>query len=176
MHSADELYERLIAPIEARMMGIVSRIVGPTDEANDVFQEVLAEVWERLAKIDSHPNPHAYILRVCISQSHEALRRRRRLRQREQVSASNDLAKAQAPATEKPSLDPESIDLLYDAIRSLPPHQGKAILLRIADDTSYEAIGSILGCSEAAARSHVSKGKDRLRKILADSTGRSLFG
>jgi len=176
MHSADELYERLIAPIEARMMGIVSRIVGQTDEANDVFQEVLAMIWERLAKIDRHPNPHAYILSVCISRSHEALRLRRRKRRREPVSASGNLDKVQAPEAGRPWLDPESIDLLYEAIRSLPPNQGKAILLRIADDASYEAIGSILGCSEAAARSHVSKGKDRLRKMLADTIGRSLFG
>lgn len=174
MHSADNLYERLIAPIEARMMSIVSRIVGPTDEAKDVFQEVLSVIWERLAKIDRHPNPQAYILRICISRSYEALRQRRR--RKRALSASQDLARERTPTVEKSLLDTESIDLLYDAIHSLPPQQGKAILLRIADNTSYDAMGNILGCSEAAARSHVSKGKYRLRKILSEPFGRSFFG
>ena len=166
MDTADELYQRLIAPIEAKMIAIVSRIVGPRDEAADVFQEALAVVWQKLPRIDRHPNPHAYILRICINLSYEALRRRRR-RERE-LSVLCDLARQQMLSREKPPIEQESINAIYDAIRSLPRHQAKAILLRLVDNTPYEAIGDILGCSEATARSHVSKGKVRLREMLPD--------
>jgi hypothetical protein len=44
----------------------------------------------------------------------------------------------------------------------LPPKQGQAVLLRVVENLSYQGIGGILGCSEATARSHFSKGKSRV--------------
>ena len=165
MDTADEVYQRLIAPVEGKMIAIVSRIVGPRDEAADVFQEALAVVWQKLSRIDRHPNPHAYILRVCINLSYDALRRRGR-REREML-ALRDMARRQAQSRPKPPAETEALDGIYDAIRSLPRHQAEAVLLRLVDETPYQAIGDILNCSEATARSHVSKGRLRLREMLS---------
>jgi DNA-directed RNA polymerase specialized sigma24 family protein len=83
MGKSDELYERLISPIENRMIGIVARIMRDPEDAADVFQEVLALIWAKLARIDRHPNPHAYIIRICITRSYDALRKRARRRRLE---------------------------------------------------------------------------------------------
>jgi DNA-directed RNA polymerase specialized sigma24 family protein len=48
MGKSDELYERLISPIEKRMIGIVARIVRDPEDAADVFQDVLALIWAKL--------------------------------------------------------------------------------------------------------------------------------
>jgi RNA polymerase sigma factor (sigma-70 family) len=162
--TAEEVYQRLIAPIEEKMIAIVSRIVGPRDEAADVFQEALAVVWQKLARIDCQPNPHAYILRICINLSYDALRRRAR-RERE-TFALRDLARRQTQSQPAPPVEPEALDEIYNAIRSLPRQQAEAVLLRLVDETPYTAIGDILNCSEATARSHVSKGRSRLRELL----------
>lgn len=45
---ADLLYERLLEPIEARMMPTFARIVKGPDEAADLFQEVLVTIWHKL--------------------------------------------------------------------------------------------------------------------------------
>ncbi len=166
MDTADELYERLISPIEAKMVAIVSRIVGPGDEAADVLQETLAVVWERLRRIDRHPNPHAYILRICISRSYDALRRRGR--RNKGLTLLLDAARLRRQSEDDHSDRHADREVIEEAIRSLPPHQAKAILLRIVDHAPYDVIGDILGCSGATARSHVSKGKVRLRELLAD--------
>ena len=83
MEKSDELYERLIRPIEQRMISIVARVVRDPEDAADVFQEVLALIWAKLDRIDRHPNPHAYIIRICITRSYDALRKRARRRRRE---------------------------------------------------------------------------------------------
>jgi len=163
--TADEIYERLIAPIEGRMIAIVSRIVGPREEAADVFQEALAVIWQKLPRIDRQPNPQAYILRICINLSYDALRRR--LRQERGMFSLRDLARRRAKSPPKPAADSEALEGIYAAIRSLPRRQAKAVLLRLVDQTPYPAIGDILHCSEATARSHVSKGRSRLRELLA---------
>lgn len=161
LDTAQNLYMELISPIERRMMNTVARIVRDRDDTADVFQEVLAVVWRKLEHIHRHPNPHAYIMRVCVTKSYDALRKRARRRKRE-VS----IEISPEPRTVY-SVDRHEIGAaIRSAISVLPPKQGKAILLRLVDGSSYELIGEVLGCSSTGARSHVSKGKARLRLLL----------
>jgi RNA polymerase sigma factor (sigma-70 family) len=167
MGKSDELYERLISPIEKRMIGIVARIVRDPEDAADVFQDVLALIWAKLERIDRHPNPHAYILRICVTRSYDALRKRARRRRRE-LRLENIQAKiwpARSPGHIK---DGDRVTAIREAIAMLPANQGQAVLLRLMEDSPYDMIAGILGCSEATARSHFSKGKARLIKLLGD--------
>ena len=167
MGKSDELYARLIRPIEKRMIGIVGRIVRDPEDAADVFQEVLALIWARLERIDRHPNPHAYIIRICITRSYDALRKRARRRRRETL-----LENIQARMWPARSLgditEGDRATAIREAIAMLPPNQGHAVLLRLTEDSPYHTIAGILGCSEATARSHFSKGRARLIKILGE--------
>ena len=167
MDYAEELYQRLIEPIEQRMMGTVLRIVRDPDDAADVFQEVLAVIWRKLARIDRHPNPHAYILRICITRSYDALRSRSRRRRRE-MPLEESKAEAFSVSSEEAAGGGESVERVRELVGLLPRRQGQAVLLRVMDGSSYARIGSILGCSEATARSHFSKGIARLRKRLVE--------
>ena len=165
MGKSDELYERLISPIEKRMIGIIARIVRDPEDAADVFQEVLAVIWAKLERIDRHPNPHAYIIRICITRSYDALRKRAR-RRRFETHMENIRAKMW-PARSLSYLKKEDkVTAIRDVISMLPPNQGQAVLLRIMENTPYNMIAGVLGCSEATARSHFSKGKARLIKLL----------
>jgi len=165
MQDANRLYERLIRPIEKQMIGIVWRIVRDPDEAEDVFQEILAQVWVRLEQIDRHPNPQAYIIRICVTRSYDALRKRVR-RHRFEVFIETVKEKL-LPIRPSDFINEQDRKIaLRQAIALLPPKQGQAVLLRAMEDMPYHLIGSVLGCSEATARSHFSKGKDKLGKIF----------
>ncbi len=165
MARADDLFEKLVNPIENRMIGVVWRIVHDPVEAEDVFQEVLAVIWAKLSRIERHPNPHAYILRICVTKSYDALRKRSRRRRYELVLES--IKNKILPLYPNELL--EGFDqraAMREAIALLPQKQGQAILLRAMEGQPYSFIGSVLGCSETTARSHFSKGKARLKKIL----------
>lgn len=165
---AEELYLRLISPIEKRMAAIVSRIVQDESEAADVFQEVLATVWTKLPRIDRHPNPQAYIIRICLSRSYDALRERARRRARGDVRLETDLS-TEPGRQMVPADNGHAQAAIRDAVASLPPKQAQAVLLRALDDASYEAIARVLECSPVTARSHFAKGTARLRRILEKS-------
>ena len=167
MGKSDELYERLISPIEKRMIGIVARIVRDPEDAADVFQEVLALIWAKLERIDRHPNPHAYIFRICITRSYDALRKRARRRRRE-IRLESIHAKMWPARSLGYIEEGDRVTAIREAIAMLPPNQGQAVLLRIIEDFPYHMIAGVLGCSEATARSHFSKGKARLIKILGE--------
>lgn len=165
MQDANRLYERLIGPIEKQMIGIVWRIVCDPDEVEDVFQEILAQVWVRLEQIDRHPNPRAYILRICVTRSYDALRKR--IRQHRFEVFIETVKEKLLPIRPSDFINEQDRKIaLRQAIALLPPKQGQAVLLRAMEDMPYHLIGSVLGCSEATARSHFSKGKDKLGKIF----------
>lgn len=165
MGQAEELYDELIGPIEEKMMGTVARIVGDPDDADDVFQEVLATVWKKLPRIHRHPNPHGYIIRICVTRSYDALRRRSRRRRRERPLNPKH---ACAGHGANPVGQSERDAAIRHAMASLPTKQGQAVYLRLVEGESYEAIAAALGCSEPTARSNASKGRARLRVLLAE--------
>jgi RNA polymerase sigma factor (sigma-70 family) len=167
MGKSDELYERLISPIEKRMIGIVARIVRDPEDVADVFQEVLALIWAKLERIDRHPNPHAYIIRICITRSYDALRKRGRRRRRE-IRLESIKAKMWSARSLGYIKEGDKLTAIREAIAMLPPNQGQAVLLRLMEDSPYHTIAGVLGCSEATARSHFSKGKARLVKLLSE--------
>lgn len=164
MDRAEQLYQKLIAPIEDRLVAITGRLMGDADEAADVLQDTLAWVWSHLARLDRQANPHGYIVRVCVSQCYDALRRRSRRRVRERpLNAETVAADREAPSRERLG---ETALAVRRAIGRLPKQQALAVTMRLIEAAGYEAIVRTLGCSAASARSHVSKGRDRLRREL----------
>ncbi len=54
-------------------------------------------------------------------------------------------------------------DSLWEAVRALPPKQRAAVVCRFANDLAYAEIGTVLECSEEAARRNVFEGLRALR-------------
>lgn len=160
--SANEIYQRLIQPVEDRMIAIITRIMRDHHDAKDVLQEVLAVIWKNLKKIDRHPNPHAYILRICVTRSYDALRKKASRRREVRLDAHIEQLKQQ------PDASPERSFAIREAIALLPPKQAKAVFLRLIEGEDYAAMGAIMDCSAVTARSHLSKGRAKLRVLLTD--------
>jgi RNA polymerase sigma-70 factor, ECF subfamily len=166
MDGAEQLYRDLIEPIEGRMVGVVLRIVRHADDADDALQDALARVWKLLRRIERHPNPQGYILRICMSAAYDTLRRRGRLAAHE--TALEDSAEPVEPPTQRHGLAAaEAQAALLEGLNALPDAQRRAVLLRLVQEEPFETIALELGCSPATARSHYSKGRARLRSLLA---------
>lgn len=155
----ERAYEMLVAPIENKMIRIIGRIVATPDAADDVLQDVLATIWRKLSRIERHPNPHAYVLRICLSCSLDHLREQKR--RKETVLASEPEYSGMGPSDVL--IAQEATETVLEAIRHLPPKQAQAVLLRALQDCSYSEIGEVLGCSHDTARSHFCKGIARVR-------------
>ena len=167
MGAAQDIYGELIAPVEQRMMRTVARITRNPDDAADAFQNAVAFIWKNLKKIHCHPNPQAYILSVCASAAYDTLRHKRRWERHTPLTDNSKLAASPGSGPESAALAAEGERILLMAIASLPRNQAQAVLLRIVEEESFESIAAALNCGPATARSHVSKGKARLRDILA---------
>jgi len=165
MQASEQLYGELIEPIEDRMMGTVLRIVGQADDADDAMQDALMRVWKLLPRIHRHPNPHGYILRICMSAAYDVLRKRGRLAARE-ASLEAGIDPAEPPAQRRNFHAAEAQEALLVGMKQLPDAQRRAVLLRLVQEEPFETIALELGCTAATARSHYSKGRARLRSLL----------
>lgn len=148
------------------MIRAVWRIAQDADDADDALQKALEKIWRNLGKVRRHPNPHALILRICVNAAHDVLRHKVRCRRREETRPISDEVADRAPTpAERLSLREVRAEI-FSAIARLPRNQAQAILMRSVEELPYSDIAQALGCGEATARTHVRRGRARLRRLL----------
>jgi RNA polymerase sigma factor (sigma-70 family) len=161
-------YERLIAPIETRLMRTIWAIVRDPDEAQDALQEALTVIWRRWDHLQAHPNPEALVVRICVNAAYDTLRRKRRWlrwfgsdQDRLELSDSSRsvLAEAEGAATQT---------RVRRAIATLSRQQATALLMHAIDEVPYQDVAAAMQCREATARAHVARARAKLRKVLGD--------
>ncbi|MFH1743968.1 MAG: RNA polymerase sigma factor [bacterium] len=163
----ERYYEYLIRPIEDQMIRSVWRIVQNPEDADDAFQDALATIWKRLAKIRRHPNPRALILKICVNSAYDTLRRKIRRRSRETPEGIPAGIPDSSPSAWDKLLGKEQRAEILCAIGRLSRNQAQAVLMRIVEEQPYSSIAQALGCSEATARTHVTRARTRLCKLLS---------
>ena len=169
MNDRQQEYERLIAPIEDRMMRTVWRILRDSKDAEDAFQEALLKIWKRWDRIRTHPNPHALVLQICIFAAHDVLRRKvRQGKWLEPVAVPEDIPDSSASAIQNIA-DAEQNAQVLGAIGLLPKNQARAILMHAVEEIPYGDIAAVLGCREVTVRKHVARARSRLRTLLSHS-------
>lgn len=167
MNDRQQEYQRLIAPIEDRMMRAVWRIVRDPDDTEDAFQEALLTVWKRWDRICSHPNSHALVLQICIHAAHDVLRRKLRSgRLLETVAVPEEIPDAAASAIQNISAA-EQDAAVFRAIGSLSKNQARAILMHAVEEVPYPAIAAAMDCRESTVRKHVARARTKLRALLS---------
>lgn len=160
-------YERLIAPIERRMMRSVWRIVRDPGEAEEAFQEALLTIWKRWERVVAHPNPEALVLQICVNAAHDRLRRSVRQSQRAEPGAMPELLPdGTATALERLEAAEREAGVLR-AVGQLSKNQARAILLHAVEEVPYEEIARTMECRESTVRKHVERARKRLRLMLA---------
>jgi RNA polymerase sigma-70 factor (ECF subfamily) len=160
-------YERIIGPLEDRMISSIWRIVRNPTDAEDAMQNALATVWQRWSRVTKHPNPEALVLKICIDAACDTLRRRVREQRMVQSNGAPSESAAAHRAAGAEMAEEELHAAVMTAIQRLSRNQAVATLMRIVQGQSYEQIAAALGCSEVTARKHVERGRERLRRLLS---------
>jgi RNA polymerase sigma-70 factor (ECF subfamily) len=167
MNDRQRDYQRLIAPIEDRMMRAVWRICGDPSDAEDALQEALLAVWKRWDRITAHPNPQALVLHICVNAAHDVLRRG--VRQGKWIATGElpeNIPDSSSSAIQNISSAERRAQVLR-AIGQLSKNQGRAILMHAVEDIPYCDIAAAMACREATVRKHVARARTRLRSLLS---------
>jgi RNA polymerase sigma factor (sigma-70 family) len=161
------LYRRLIVPMEDRMMRTVWRIVRDPEEAKDTLQDVMARIWKKIHRIGGHPNPQALVLKICADAAVDTLRKSSRKKHYVDPEFLSQLADDSRRESVERLVQLETETEVMEAISRLPKKQAVAVLMRVIQEQPYSTIAAALGCKEATARIHVSRGRATLSRQLA---------
>ena len=129
-----------------------------TDEVNDLFQEVLVNLWKGMNTFKGRSEIRTWIYRIalntCISMD--------RKKKITTIPLSMD-----ANLFQDQGEDTKQVKLLHNRINKLQPFD-KAIVLLWLENISYDEIGEIVGISTKNVASRLFRIKEKLRSMSND--------
>jgi RNA polymerase sigma-70 factor (sigma-E family) len=135
-------------------------MVGDHQLAQDLLQEALVKTLIAWPRLRDRANVEPYTRRIIVTTS-ISWRRRRSFHER----PSRALPERVGP---DPVEDVVTHDAVVAALRTVPPRQRAAIVLRYYQDLTEAQTAEVMGCSVGAVKSQVSAGLRRLRVALGE--------
>jgi RNA polymerase sigma factor (sigma-70 family) len=156
-----ELFEKLRAEYSAFLLSVLWKLTGDRELFAEAMQFTLMGMWEHVEKLNGR-KAGAYIYRIALSANSRAWRNR--------IGRNGEFARSRIDIDQDPTEKLGRVELtakVRKAISRLPEKQGRAIVMRYLQQHDYETISEKLCCSNASARSHVSKALAALKDKLA---------
>jgi len=127
-----------------------------TQNAEDVLQEALMDVFERWDKVSKHENPEAYVIRVMVSKHIDM--RRKWARRRDEKEVSFDLPEEVLQISDQ-SDDVLQRLLVQSALKSLSGMQRAVLVLTYEYGFVLREVAEVLEIPTGTAASHLARGK-----------------
>lgn len=155
-------FAELFAAHHAEALRLAYLLTGDAHRAEDVVSDAFVKVYRAWSR-DGIAQPRAYIKRAVVNESNSRFRRLA-LERREAAKRSGDDRGARGH-------DDQLADsqTLLSALQQLPARQRTAVVLRYYSDFSEAQIAEAMGVSVGTVKSSVSRGLDRLRRLIEGS-------
>ena len=158
-----EAYSRLVDRHHARCTRIAGRILGNREDAEEAVQDAFVRAFRALEDYEDRERFAAWLARILVNQCRSMLARSRR---RDAFFLDVDLEELDHPAADGYPGDPWPE--LDHALATLPDEQREALVLKYADDLTYEEMARITGAGESALKMRIQRAFARLRKLLQE--------
>lgn len=173
---ADQVYEQLLVlrcqtGSEAAFAELVARygpplryylgkLIGSTDDADDTLQEVWADVYRAIRRLE-HPEAFtAWIYRIARDRAYRHLRRRR------VACVPLDEREVAEPGEAEPRFGPEDAREVNAALERISAEHREVLLLRFIEGMSAEQISQVIGCPAGTVRSRLHYARRCLRREI----------
>jgi RNA polymerase sigma-70 factor (ECF subfamily) len=177
---APQAFARLVALHEGMVFNLAARLLGESEEARDVAQNVFLHVYRKLDQFQGRSALRTWIYRITVNQCHNR-RRWWKSRKREKEEPLDELSAgshAARLADERPRSSPfketrrrERARRVQAALLELSFEHRAVLVLREIEGLSCEAIAETLGVAVGTVKSRLSRAREALRRQLADWIG-----
>ena len=134
-------------------------LTGDQHLGEDLAQDVLARAFVRWKKIADVDSPEAYLRRMLVN----AAISRSRLRSSSEIAIA---AHPDRPIHGDLSHDAAERQAMWHLVRSLPPKQRAAVVLRFYEDLHDTTIATLLDCTAVTVRTQIKRALTTLRTRL----------
>jgi len=164
--------ERLYRAHVRAVSALAARLLGRSDEAQDVIQDAFLSALSRLPQLRDGALFRAWLLRITVHEVHRRFRRRKLLRLLGFAGGVDDCALAEL-ATPGMSAD-EHVELtcLDRVLASMPTRERIAWMLRHVEGYELTEVASACDTSLASVKRWIARADERLRAHIRPEAGR----
>ncbi len=159
-------YESLLKKYQQEIYYFVLRMVGRSQDAEDITQMAFVNVFRSLHKFKKQSQFKTWLYKIAFNLCLNHLKKNK-VRETEELDYS--MASDDDPAATV--VDRERKEQLAQAIEELPEKQRLTVILRTYHDLSYQEVSQVLGCSEGAAKANFHFALQKLKKKLGKIYG-----
>jgi len=155
-------FNELINNYSSVVLRTAARILGDTQQAQDVHQEVFLEIWRRWHKYNGRTNWNAYLYRATV---------RSAIRFAKKSRIGKIIRQKPEDFTGNPDEHLRTVELqrkLALSLAKLPKRQAQVFVLSRIEGLGNDKIAEILGCSQKTVRVHLHRAAKRLARRLSD--------
>ena len=162
-HEQEAIFRRWLDAHVGLMLKIVRGCAATPADQDDLFQDVLLQLWSSIPVFRGDAKETTWIYRVAFNTALAWRRGERRRRIGQETLVKNDLAPTSHPGHADALPEQEMVAQLYTAIRELPKLDASLALMHL-DGLSYQEMAEVLGISV----NHVGVKLNRIRRQLAE--------
>ncbi len=162
-----EAFALLVDRHHARCLRAATHLLGDADEAEDAVQDAFVRAYRHLASYREQDRFGAWLLRIVVNQCRTRAARQSRYTRLDDHDGAHPLDRDDAlggPGTDASDRRAE----LVHALAQLGPEQREAIVLRFAEELSYDEMATLTGVGVSALKMRVQRACTRLRSLLAE--------
>lgn len=153
-------FEQFAASVRPRLTSRACGLLGSEEAAMDVVQDCLLKLWDIRDTLDDYSSPEALALTIAHRMSLNALRSRHG-----SVEICDDIVGGYEPSPEDEAIRAES-ELTAERLMAMLPEAQQAIIrMRHVDGLSNREIADIIGSTDGAVRTALSRARLRIAEI-----------
>ncbi|GAA1880686.1 hypothetical protein GCM10009836_72490 [Pseudonocardia ailaonensis] len=157
-----DAWEELVRRHRGRIYRIALRMVGDPDDAEDISQDVVLQLWTALASFAGNSLFTTWLYRVVVNRCLTHIGRRQR------HDVLDERLTPPLPGADAQAVARGRLRATLAAITSLPPDLRAPVVLVDVEKLRYQDVAVILGVSEATVRGRLARGRRRLLDELRE--------
>jgi len=156
--------EALFVRYAHRVLGLAQRVLGASDEAEDVVQDAFVRALSQLYKLD---NPQAFVawLTTLVIRTAQKRLRRQRLLERLGIRAFEPIDPDLLISPNAPPEIANELQRVYGAVNGLAPEERLALLLRRIEGMELAEIASHMRLSLATVKRRLKAAENHLEQL-----------
>ena len=166
-----DAYQILVDRYYDRYARYAVRMVGNREDAEEALQDAFLRAYHALGRYEERERFGGWLLRIVVNECRSAATRGRRREHRFPDVDEAAWTAAEAAASESPADATDRLALreeLSRALAVLPADQREALLLKYAEDMSYDEIAAATGAGTSALKMRVKRACERLQVLLRE--------
>ena len=159
-------FDELVRLYQRRAMRAAVRILGDANEAAETVQNAFVKAYLNIDKLKEPRRFEVWLLRIV---TNAAISQRRAARRRaERIKVINCHEDKKAVSLVDKAVGEELKEAIRAALLKLSKKEAKAISHFGLEDLSQREAAEVMGCTVAAVRWHVFKGRQKLKRLLKE--------